>query len=49
MAMYDDSLTGVYLEHKTGFNTLLGCEVNSTNGGSPENPFDGFIYTFKLN
>ena len=47
--MTDNSLTEVYLEHKSGFNTILGCEAGMTNGGSPENAFSGYIYTFKLN
>ena len=47
--MSDNSLDEVYLEHKSGFNTLIGCEAASANGGSPENAFSGYIYTFKLN
>ena len=48
-SMSDNSLDEVYLEHKSGFNTMIGCEAASANGGSPENAFSGYIYTFKLN
>ena len=47
--MTDASLDEVYLEHKSGFNTILGCEAGMLNGGSPENALSGYIYTFKLN
>ena len=49
LAMVDSSLDEVYLEHKSGFNTILGCEAGMLNGGSPENALSGYIYTFKLN
>ena len=48
-SMNDASLDGVYLEHKSGFNTIIGCEAGMTSGGSPENAFAGYVYTFKLN
>ena len=47
--MTDASLDGVYLEHRSGFNTIIGSEAGMLNGGSPENAFSGYIYTFKLN
>ena len=47
--MNDGTLIGVYLEHKSGYNTIIGCEAGMLNGGSPENAFSGYIYTFKLN
>ena len=49
VSMNDASLDGVYLEHKSGFNTIIGCEAASSSGGSPENAFSGYIYTFKIN
>ena len=49
VSMNDGTLIGVYLEHKSGYNTIIGCEAGMLNGGSPENAFSGYIYTFKLN
>ena len=49
MSMSDNSLDEVYLEHKSGYNTIIGCEAGMASGGSPENAFSGYIYTFKLN
>ena len=46
----DATLTGVHLEHQDGFNTMLGCAAQSSGASaSPENPFTGHMFTFKLN